>query len=52
MFEIMRWILEQNPVIFGTFKEVILEILDERLSAFRFEMVGLVGTHSLTFRES
>lgn len=51
MSEIMRNILEQTPVIFGTVKEGILEILDERLSAFRFEMVALVRTCSLTVKE-
>ena len=44
-------ILEQTHVIFGTVKEGILEIIDERLSAFRAEIVALVGTRSLTFRE-
>ena len=28
-------ILEQTPVIFGSVKEGILEIMDERLGAFR-----------------
>ena len=33
--EITRSILDQTPVIFGSVKEGILEILDERLGAFR-----------------
>ena len=47
----MRYILEQTPVIFCTVKEGNLEILDERLSSFRYEMVTTVGARSLTFRE-
>ena len=35
----------------GMVKEGILEIPDERLSAFRAEMVALIRTRSLTFRE-
>ena len=38
-------------MIFGMVKEGILEILDEWLNAFRYEMVALVVTRSLTFRE-
>ena len=38
-------------MIFGTVREGILEILDERLSAFRAKMVALVGMRSLTFKE-
>ena len=49
--EITHCILEQNPVIFGTVKEDILEILDEQLSFFLSEMVALVGARSLTYRE-
>ena len=49
--EIKRSILEQTPMIFGSFKEGILEILDERLSAFRAGIVALFRTHSLTFKE-
>ena len=49
--EITRNILDQTPVIFGTIKEGILEILDERLSAFRTEMAAMIESRTLTFRE-
>ena len=49
--EITRGILDQTPVIFGTVKEGILEILDERLGAFRTELMAMLGAHTLTFRE-
>ena len=49
--EITCCILDQTPVIFGTVKEDILNILDERLSSFCSEMVALVGVCSLTFKE-
>lgn len=38
-------------MIFGTVKEGILEILDEWLSAFCIEIVALVRTRSLNFKE-
>ena len=38
-------------MIFGTVKEGILEILDERLSVFPYEMMALVGARLFTFRE-
>ena len=49
--EITYIILEQNHMIFGTVKEGILEILDERLSSFRSETMAFVGMRSLSFRE-
>ena len=49
--EIMRSILEQTLVIFGSVKEGILEILDEWLSTFHAEIVALVRKRSLTFME-
>ena len=49
--KITRSILDQTPVIFGTVKEEILEMLDERLGAFRIEMVGMIWVRTLTFRE-
>ena len=49
--EVTRSILDQTPVIFGMLKEGILEILDERLGAFRTEMMALMGTRTLTFRD-
>ena len=38
--EITRDILEQTPVIFGSVREEILEILDERLGAIHAEVMG------------
>lgn len=38
--EIKCSILEQNLVIFGTIKKGIMEILDECMGAFHYEMVG------------
>ena len=49
--EVTRNILAQTPVIFGTVKEGILEILDERLGAFRTEIMDLMGACTMTFRE-
>ena len=49
LLEITRSILEQTPVIFGTIKEGIMEVLDERLGAFHTEMVAMVDARSLTF---
>ena len=49
--EVMRSILDQTPMIFGMVKEGILEILHERLGAFRTEMMALLGVRTLTFRE-
>ena len=36
--EIMCSIIDQTPVIFGSIKEGILELLDSRLKAFRAEI--------------
>ena len=44
-------ILNQTYVIFDSVKEGILEILNERLSAFHAEIMALIATHSLTFRD-
>ena len=49
--EITRGILYLTPMIFGTVKEGILEILDERLGAFHAEMMALIGVRTLTFWE-
>ena len=38
-------------MIFGTVKEGILEILDERLGAFRTEVMTIVGSRTLYFHE-
>ena len=49
--EITRSILKQNPVIFGTVKEGIMEVLEERLGSFRSGMVAMMGARTLTFLE-
>ena len=49
--EVAHSMLDQTPVIFGTIKEGILELLDERLSAFRTEVAAMMGSRTLTFRE-
>lgn len=38
-------------MIFGSVKEGILEVLEERLSSFRSKMMAIVGAQSFTFRE-
>ena len=45
--EITRNILEQTPVIFGTIKEGIMELVEERFGYFRSEIVALIGTRLL-----
>ena len=42
--------LEQTHVIFGMIKECIMEVFEERLVSFFFEMVASVGAPTLTFR--
>ena len=42
-------IQEQTPVIFGTIKEGIVELLVDHLGYFRSKMVALIGVRSLTF---
>ena len=49
--EITRIIIDQTPVIFGSIKEGILEMMDERLSTFRTEMAAMMWSRTLTFRE-
>ena len=49
--EITRGILEQTLVIFGSIKEGILEILDERFGTFPTEVMDITGAHTLSFRE-
>ena len=49
--EITCDILDQTPMIFGTVKEGILEILDERLGAFCIELMAMLEARTLTFRE-
>lgn len=43
-------ILEQSLIICSLIKEKIIELMDERLGAFRTEMVAMVVARSLTFR--
>ena len=49
--EITRTILEKTPVIFGSIKEGILDLMEERLSTFRAEVAAMMGSRTLTFRE-
>ena len=49
--EVTHNIIEQTPVIFGTIKEGIMELLDERLGAFHVEIRAMVGARSLNFWE-
>lgn len=46
-----RGILEQTPVISGTIKEVIIQMLDDHLGTLHTEIVAMVGARSVTFRE-
>ena len=39
-------------MIFGSVKEGIMGILNERLGAFHTEIMEIVGAHTLSFRES
>lgn len=48
--KITHGILDATPVIFGTIKEGIMELLDERFGACRAEItVGLLGAQTLLF---
>ena len=50
--EVTRGILDATPVIFGTVKEGIIEIMEEQLRSFRAEIVaGQIGTRTPSFRE-
>ena len=49
--EITRSIHEQNHVIFGSIKEGIVELMDERLSVFHTEVAAMMGSCMLKFRE-
>ena len=49
--KINRGILEYTPMIIGTVKEGIMEILDERLGAFRTIIITIMGAHTLSFQE-
>ena len=47
--EITCGILEQTPLIFGSIKEGVLEILNEHLGTFCAEVLAIVGTLTLSF---
>lgn len=49
--EITCNILEKTPIILGSIKEGIMEILDEHLGKFHTELVAMVSARSLNFRE-
>ena len=49
--EITRGILEQTPVIFGTVKEGIMEILDQHIGALHTEVIAIFGSCTLSFRK-
>ena len=42
---------DQTPVIFGSIKEGILELMDERLGMFCAEVAAMMGSRMLTLRE-
>lgn len=51
-YEITRGILDATPMIFSTIKEGIMEPSDDRVGAFRTEIiVGQLGAQVLSFRE-
>ena len=50
--EITRNILEQTPMIFGTVKEGIMEILEERLGEFHTEIMSIVEDCTFSFPKS
>ena len=50
--KVTKGILNATPVIFGTFNEGMMEIMEERLRAFRAEIyTGQVGDQTPSFRE-
>ena len=50
--EITRAILESTPIIFGSIKEGILELMEDRLRAFRSDMAsGQSGCRTLSFKD-
>ena len=52
MSEITRGILEETPVISGSIKEGIVELMEDRLRAFRSELASSQsGTHTLSFKD-
>ena len=50
--EVTRGIPDATPIIFGMIKEGMMEIMEERLKAFRVEITaGQVGAQTPSFRE-
>nr|KAJ0216168.1 hypothetical protein LSAT_V11C300131450 [Lactuca sativa] len=50
--EITRGILEATPVIFGSIKEGIIELMEDHLRAFRSDLAsGQVSTRTLSFKD-
>ena len=50
--EITRGILESTPIIFGSIKEGIVELMEDRLRAFRSDMAsGQSGSRTLSFKD-
>ena len=50
--EITRRILDATPVIFGSIKEGIVELMEDRLRAFRSDMAtSQSGSHTLFFKD-
>ena len=50
--EITRGILESTPIIFGSIKEGIVELMEDRLRVFRSDMAsGQSGSHTLSFKD-
>ena len=50
--EIMRGILESTPIIFRSIKEGIIELMEDRLRAFRSDLAsGQASTHTLFLKD-
>ena len=50
--EITRGILESTPVIFGSIKEGIMQLMEDRLKAIRSDMASSQsGSHTLSFKD-
>ena len=51
-FEITRGFLKVTPVIFGSIKEGIIELMEDRLRAFRSDMASSqLGPRTLSFKD-
>ena len=50
--EITRGIHESTPIIFGSIKEWIIELMEDRLRAFRSDLAtSQSGSHTLSFKD-